>query len=297
MKEFYLENEKLKVKICGKGAELRSIYGKEKGLEYLWNADPKYWARSSPLLFPFIGRLNGKKYRHNGVEYDMEPHGFVKDMEFEVSSQSENEVWLLLQDTEETFAKYPFHFCLKVGYLLDNNILKVMWKVENTNNHDMHFSIGGHPAFSCPLYDGDKQTDYFIALKDKEGNRLESFVNTLLAPGGLTSDDNEVRTYPEGLIPITEDLFDVDTLVIEKNQVGQAALVDSNKNEYLNVKCDTPLLCIWSPTRKNAPFVCLEPWYGRCDCFGYEGELKDREYGNTIAAGEVFEAEYMIEIL
>ena len=75
MKEFYLENEKLKVKICGKGAELRSIYGKEKGLEYLWNADPKYWARSSPLLFPFIGRLNGKKYRHNGVEYDMEPHG------------------------------------------------------------------------------------------------------------------------------------------------------------------------------------------------------------------------------
>lgn len=297
MSTFVLENEKLKVKILSCGAELRSIYEKEKNLEYLWNADAKYWGRSSPLLFPFIGRLNQKKYRHNGVEYDMEPHGFVKDMEFKVISQSENEVWCSLRDTEETFMKYPFHFVLEAGYRLEENTLKVMWKVKNTNDYDMHFSIGAHPAFSCPLYEGDKQTDYFIALKDKEGNRLKSFVNTLLAPGGLTSDEKEVRTYPEGLIPITEDLFDIDTLVIEKNQVRQAALVDSNKKEYLNVKCDTPLLCIWSPTRKNAPFVCLEPWYGRCDCFEYEGELKDREYGNTIGAGEVFEASYTIEIL
>ena len=297
MSAVYLENDKLKVQILSCGAELRSIYEKEKKLEYMWNADAKFWGRSSPLLFPFIGRLNGKKYRHDGIEYDMEPHGFVKDMEFEMISQSENEVWFSLSDTEETYAKYPFHFCLKAGYLLEGQTLKVMWKVENTNDHDMHFSIGAHPAFSCPLYEGDKQTDYYIALKDEAGNRLESFVNTLLAPGGLTSDDKEVRTYEDGLIPISEDLFDVDTLVIEKNQVRQVALVDSNKNEYVNVKCDTPLLCIWSPTRKSAPFVCLEPWYGRCDCFGYEGELKDREYGNTIGAGEVFEGEYTIEIL
>jgi len=297
MSAVFLENEKLKVMILKKGAELRSIYGKEKNLEYMWNADAKFWGKSSPLLFPFIGRLNGKKYRHNGVVYDMEPHGFVKDMEYEVISQSEDEVWFAIKDTEETFAKYPFHFCLEAGYRLEDYTLRVMWRVRNTNDYDMHFSIGAHPAFSCPLYEGDKQTDYFIALKDEEGKRLDSFVNTLLAPGGLTSDEKEVRVYEEGLIPITEDLFDVDTLVIEKNQVRQVTLVDSHKREYLNVKCDTPLLCIWSPARKNAPFVCLEPWYGRCDCAGYEGELKDREYGNTIGAGEVFEAEYTIEIL
>lgn len=296
MNAVFLENEKLKVKVNCLGAELRSIYGKEKGLEYLWNADPKFWNRSSPLLFPFIGRLNGKKYRHNGIKYDMEPHGFVKDMEFELISQKENEVWFSVKDTEETFAKYPFHFCLEAGYLLEDNVLKVMWRVKNLNDCEMHFSIGAHPAFSCPLYAGDKQTDYYIALKDKEGKQMESFVNTLLAPGGLTSAKTEVRTYEEGLIPITEDLFDIDTLVIEKNQVKEAALVDSKKEEYLKVEFDTPLLCIWSPPRKGAPFVCLEPWYGRCDCEGYEGELKDREYENTIAAGKVFEAEYKITI-
>ena len=82
MREFNLENEKLKVKILGKGAELRSIYGKENGLEYVWNADPKYWNRASPVLFPFIGNLKNKKYRHNGVEYAMGQHGFARDMEF-----------------------------------------------------------------------------------------------------------------------------------------------------------------------------------------------------------------------
>lgn len=297
MSAVILENSKLKVKILKCGAELRSIYEKNQGIEYFWNADPQFWSKSSPLLFPFIGRLNRKKYRHNGVEYDMEPHGFVKDMEFDLISQSANEAWFSVKDTEETFAKYPFHFCLEAGYLLEENTLKVMWRVKNTNDGDMHFSIGAHPAFSCPLHAGEKQTDYSIKLKDREGNAIDSFVNTLLAPGGLTSEKKEVRECKEGLIPITEDLFDIDTLVIENNQVKQVALVDGNKKEYLNMKFDTPLLCIWSPPRKGAPFVCLEPWYGRCDCAGYEGELKDREYGNTITAGDTFAAEYTIEIL
>lgn len=297
MEAVFLENNILKVQINCHGAELRSIFEKETGLEYMWNADAKFWDRSSPLLFPFIGRLNHKKYRHNGVEYDMEPHGFVQDMKFEVLSQEADEVWFGLEDTEETLKKYPFHFALEAGYRLEGKNVHVMWKVRNTNDCDMHFSIGAHPAFSCPLYDGDKQTDYFIALKDKDGNVMESFVNTLLAPGGLTSSKTEVRSYADGLIPISEDLFDIDTLVIEKNQVKQAALVDSKKNEYLNVEFDSPLLCIWSPPGKGAPFVCLEPWYGRCDCEGYAGELKEREYENTIGAGEVFEASYKIVIM
>lgn len=38
----YLENEKLKVAIQEKGAELTSIVKKETQTEYLWNADPAY---------------------------------------------------------------------------------------------------------------------------------------------------------------------------------------------------------------------------------------------------------------
>lgn len=297
MNAVYLENDKLKVKVNCLGAELRSIYGKEKDLEYLWNADAKFWNRSSPVLFPFVGSLKNKKYTHNGKEYAMGQHGFARDMEFEVLSQNENEVWFSVKDTEETYAKYPFHFELEIGYRLEESNLKVMWKVKNTNDGEMYFSIGAHPAFFCPVHEGDKQTDYFIGLKDKEGNIVDSFVNKLLADAGLTSERTEVREYKDGLIPIAEDLFDIDTLIIENNQVKRVALLDSNKNEYVAVTFDAPLVGIWSPPRKSAPFVCLEPWYGRCDFEGFDGELKDREYGNTIAAGEVFAAEYVIEIM
>lgn len=297
MREFYLENEKLKVKILGKGAELRSIYGKENGLEYVWNADPKYWNRSSPVLFPFIGNLKNKKYRHNGVEYVMGQHGFVRDMEFELTAQKEDEIWFAVKDTEETYEKYPFHFCLEIGYRLEDSNLKVLWKVKNTNEGEMHFSIGAHPAFSCPLYEGDKQTDYYLKFFDKDGKPMESFVNKLLGEGGLTSLRTEIRKSPEGLLAISEDLFDIDTLILENDQAKRVALVDGNKKEYVAVSFDAPIISIWSPTRKNAPFVCLEPWYGRCDYEGFDGELKEREYGNTISAGEIFETEYTIEIL
>lgn len=292
-----LENEKLKVKVNLHGAELRSIFGKEKEIEYLWNADAKFWNRSSPVLFPFVGSLKDKRYIHEGKEYVMGQHGFARDMKFEVISQNENEVWFSVKDTEETFAKYPFHFVLEVGYRLEAKNLKVMWKVKNTNEGDMHFSIGAHPAFFCPVHEGDKQTDYYIGLKDKDGNIVERFANKLLANAGLTSARTEIREYKDGLIPISEDLFDVDTLIIENDQVKRVALLDSKKEEYVAVTFDAPLVGIWSPPGKNAPFVCLEPWYGRCDFEGFDGELKDREYGNTIGAGEVFEAEYIIEIL
>ena len=52
-----LENEELRIEINRFGAELARIYGKRNDTEYLWSADPKYWKRSSPVLFPFVGSL------------------------------------------------------------------------------------------------------------------------------------------------------------------------------------------------------------------------------------------------
>ena len=66
-----LENEALKVTINGFGAELASIRGKETDTEYLWNADAKFWKRSAPVLFPFVGSLKNKEYHYEGKTYSM----------------------------------------------------------------------------------------------------------------------------------------------------------------------------------------------------------------------------------
>ena len=66
---------------------------------------------------------------------------------------------------------------------------------------------------------------------------------------------------------------------------------------YVSVTFDAPLFGIWSPAGKNAPFVCIEPWYGRADKTDFSGTIADRDYDNVLAAGESFEAEFTVDYL
>ena len=63
----------------------------------MWCADAKYWARTSPVLFPFVGGLRNNEYRAKGKTYSMTKHGFARDMDFELLSQSEKELWFVLK--------------------------------------------------------------------------------------------------------------------------------------------------------------------------------------------------------
>ena len=49
-----IENDFLKVTIDDHGAELVSIYDKEKDREVIWQGDPKFWGRHAPVLFPNV---------------------------------------------------------------------------------------------------------------------------------------------------------------------------------------------------------------------------------------------------
>ena len=117
----------------------------------MWNADPAFWNRHAPILFPFVGKVNGGKYRYQGKAYSMGQHGFARDMEFELSGSSAQEVTFVLKDTPETLEKYPFRFELTVTHRLEGRTLQVLWQVKNPSETEpLYFSIGGHPAFLCP---------------------------------------------------------------------------------------------------------------------------------------------------
>lgn len=51
-----IKNDKLKVEVSEHGAELQSIKDNG-GEEYLWQGDPAYWGRRSPILFPIVGTV------------------------------------------------------------------------------------------------------------------------------------------------------------------------------------------------------------------------------------------------
>lgn len=294
MQEIKLSNERLEIRIHFHGAELSSIRSKTSGTEFLWNADARFWGRSSPVLFPFVGSVRDKKYRYQGTEYPMNQHGFARDRDFTLVSQSEDTVWFGLHSDEETYRVYPFRFYLEIGYRLEANNVTVIWRVKNTDDKKMFFSIGAHPAFFCPIHEGEKQSSYYLAFQGKDGTVPNEFVSTVFGQGGLVTDEEQIYHLEGGILPIEEDLFDRDALVIEDHQIQRVALLDCGRKEYLSVEFDAPLVGIWSPPKKQAPFVCIEPWYGRCDSENFEGELKDRKWGNELAPGQVFEAEYRI---
>ena len=85
-------------------------------------------------------------------------------------------------------------------------------------------------------------------------------------------------------------------ILIEKNQSHQVSLCDPQKQPYLTVTFDAPLFGVWSPDKKQAPFVCIEPWYGRCDKKSFTGTLEEREYGNSLCPGDVFEKQFGVRI-
>lgn len=284
-----LENDELKVTINHFGAELSSIIKKETGVEYMWNADERFWKRSAPVLFPIVGSLKNKEFLYDGKAYPMGQHGFARDMEFSLESNTGTECWFSLSSDETTLEKYPFAFVLKLGYVLEGNALKVVWQVINGNTKRMYFSIGGHPAFMCPLAGEGEQTDYLLAF-DTEKDLLYS----KLSADGLVESENHVLATNGGKMQVTEHLFDEDALIIEGGQAHKVSLCKPDGEPYLTVEFDAPLFGLWSPAKKNAPFICIEPWYGRCDKEEFSGSLEQREYGNCLEPGEEFVVDFRV---
>lgn len=290
--EFYLKNEALEAKICSKGAELTSL--KKDGVEYMWKADPAYWGRTAPILFPFVGSLRGKQYRYQGKTYDMGQHGFARDMEFTLVSKTDTKLVMQLSETEETMEKYPFRFLLELSYELEGEDLKVGWHVKNMDEKTLHFSIGGHPAFNCPMEGKGKQSDYMLRFL-KDGKPLQEIISAVIVEGGLVGEGILEFGLEDGYLAVTPELFDTNTIILEGGQTDEVSLFDPDGKEYLRVSFPMPIVGIWTPIEKNAPFLCIEPWCGRCDDADFAGELPKKRWSNALEPSEAFDASYTIK--
>lgn len=284
-----LQSGALRVMISDAGAEIVQIEDILTGRSYLWHGDSAYWGRRSPVLFPIVGGLKNKTYKYAGREYLMPQHGFARDREFQMTEHNVDTIWFELKADEESLKIYPFRFRLEIGYRLAGRKVTVMWRVANEDKKTMFFSIGGHPAFMCPIDGEGRQTDYYLIFDNKE-----PLTYGKLSANGLLDTEGHILDTCRGCMPIAEHLFDEDALVIEGGQAHQVALAGLDKKPYLTVEFDAPLFGLWSPAKKRAPFVCIEPWYGRCDRENFDGILVDREYGNKLRPGRIFETEYTI---
>ena len=286
-----LENEILSVEIAEHGAELTRIFNKKTQEEVLWEADAKYWKRHAPVLFPNVGKTYKNTVKIKDVQYPTVQHGFARDHEFQCRYVDEKKAEFLLTSTDETKKVYPYDFQLIITYILDENRINVKWEVKNPSDETIYFTIGGHPAFRFGKPE-EKKEDYILRFPGKE--KL-SYV--MIDPREEAVDPTAVSELKlkQECCPVTEQLFEKDALIFDHTQIEEVWLCRKNGTPYVGVKAKGfPSFGIWSV--KDAPFVCLEPWMGRCDNVGFDQELSQKENVNSVEAGESFEKEYQIII-
>lgn len=290
-----LSNGTLSVEVSGHGAELCSI--RKNGIEYLWQADPEYWKRHSPVLFPIVGSLWNGAYRYGGEEYAMSQHGFARDMDFSLTGKSANDVWYRLEADEATLKKFPFRFVLEIGYRLEDNKIHVLWRVHNADSKTMYYQIGAHPAFYYPDFSPSAELKGYFSF-GKAGASVCNDLEYILIKEKGCADPAAVyrRRLEEGKLPIDTHIFDKDALILENGTVNRVTLHAPSGKPWLSLAFDAPEVGLWSPPFRNAPFVCIEPWYGRCDRADFTGEISERDWIQSLEAGETSEKSYTIEI-
>ena len=287
-----IQTEYLSVSIEEKGAQLCSLYDKEKQRELLWTADPAVWGYHSPILFPFVGMVNQGEYRYRGKTYQVRQHGFAREQLFTCTSCDEHSITHRLTDNEETRARYPFAFSLDVKHTISGRDLTVAWTVTNpSGTEDLYFSIGAHPGFLVPPEKGAQKEDCYVLFHGKE--QLQYILVDLSV---TAADTQHIYTMPldHGYLQLRRHLFDIDTFIFENGQIGKVSLCGPDKKPYITVSCpDFPYFGLWTKS-DEAPYVCLEPWHGRLDDKGFTGELPEKTGIIRLAPGSEFNASYTI---
>lgn len=286
-----LENEFLCVEIAEMGAEVTRIYDKTEDNEILWEGNPVYWKRHSPVLFPNVGKTYKNRVLINGTQYPTSQHGFARDNVFTCIEAANEKASFMFRSSEETKEVYPFDFELHINYKLNKKELTVEWQVKNCGDETMYFTIGGHPAFRFAKPEETK-ADYVLKIPGKE--KLE-YVLIDISCGCANVDEVHALQLSEETYPLSDELFAKDALVVDNGQIEEAWLCHKDGTPYVGVRsAGFPNYGIWSV--EGAPFVCLEPWMGRCDNVGFNAELSEKPNVNKVEAGEKFIKDYTIVV-
>ena len=287
-----LSNGILEIEVSELGAEIQSLRKVAGNREYIWNADPKYWGKHAPILFPIIGNPGAEGIIWDGKAYPIAKHGFVPGLKFSCT-EGDRILEFVTTDNEDTRKVFPYSFRLEVIFQLSRNKVIQKFRVQYTGSEGvMPFQIGGHPAFFLPDFKEEDAVHGYLSFNNID----EVHSNEINANGHYTDKILLFELDEKGMLPLKKDTFDCDTILEPRGIVNRTSLYDKNRKPILTVKANAKTTAYWSPTGQNAPFVCIEPWFGCCCKENETAVLADREMTSLLQPGEVYEAEMEIII-
>jgi galactose mutarotase-like enzyme len=278
-----LSNSNLTAQINHLGAELFSLKN-YLDTEYIWEGNPEFWGKHSPVLFPIVGTLKNNTYQYQNQQYHLSRHGFAREMAFSLLEKTEISARFSIVSNAETLKVYPFDFELQIIYTLLKNSLQIEYKVVNHGATEIPFSIGAHPAFALP----NGFENYSIEFQENED------LNYYLLENDLISNKTKKLEIKNKKVALNYDLFANDALIF-KTLKSRSVTILENSNPIIKVDFeDFPSLGLW--TKVKAPFLCIEPWLGYSDTRENSGNLFEKEGILVLEKNGTFESKFSVEI-
>lgn len=268
-----LSNSIIKATFSTKGAELISLV--KEGKEKIWIGDPDVWAMHAPALFPICGGLKEDKYIYNGKEYNLQKHGYIRFVEFEVESKTENKIVFLHKSNGETLKQFPFNYELRIIYTLEDSALKVEYSVKNLDETPMYYSIGAHEGYYCP----EGIEEYSIVFDKNETLDSNILNGNLLEYETINVGENTCE------LPLKYEYFAVDALVFLNLKSRKVSLKNRRTNDEIKLEFDDHnFFLLW--TKPGAKYICMEPWCGCQDFVDADYDFINKKGIIKLLAGE-----------
>ena len=288
---YSIENKYLKIEAERAGAQLKSIYSKVSGREYLWQGDPAYWSGRAYNLFPTIGRMYKGIYTYEDRTYEIDCHGLARYYAFKLYERTATKMTFVFTDNEDTFKAYPFRFEFYITYELQDSKLVVSHRTKNVGEKEMIFAVGGHPGINVPFGEGEFE-DYYIEFSD-----VSNVSEKLLSPNKFMDGKSAPYRLVNGKkIPLTHSLFDNDAIVLS-NTCRKVSIKSRQDPAVVTMDfSDFKYFGIWHMPETDAPYVCLEPWSALPATDGRVDKLETKEDMTHLSAGCEHVCRYTIEI-
>jgi len=287
---FTLENDKISIAVHGEGGELKSLFDKGGSKEYLWQGEKQYWSDSAPNLFPYIARLTDETYTYKGNLFHMGIHGFIKDMELEGKKLKEELVFELKAD-DCTKQCYPFQFIYKIRYRLLGTSVIITYEVENIDNKNIYFGIGGHPGFQVPFIGDTVFEDYYLEF---EGNKKP--IRIRMSQDCFVLGEEPFEGLENRRLRLSHQLFDNDAVILK--EMGKQVVLKTDKSDKSVTVTfpDMDYLGIWHKPNTKAPYICIEPWSSLPSRKGIIEDLEEQENLICLPAGEIYKNTWIITL-
>lgn len=266
------------------GAQLISLKD-HAGKEYVWQRDLAYWKNCSPLLFPAVGNCRDGKTLFEGRWYEMPKHGFCKDTDFAVTSQTDSSVCFTITSTDKTREVYPYEFNLSLTYSLTADGLSMDYEVSNTDSRDICYCLGAHPGFNLPLFEGEAFSDYQLEFEQTE--------NTSSMVYDLVNHQFDVNRRLDilnntNVLPLTYGLFDNDAVFFDQLKSRKVSIIHPVTRKGIEVDFEGfETVAFWTPDHKEAPFLCVEPWNGSAIRSDEDDEFLHKKFIQILKPQEV----------